>query len=317
MIHNTLLSFLDKNQEGKIIKINLDEITMHPELKDAFHIDAEVKDRIKSDMAANGFSKGHPIHIFRWEEKWILCDGHTRYTAAKELGLKTIWAQIHQFDSINQALLYSMKEQFNRRNIEDSELFKQFEVLRQEEFEGRKLTAAELSERLNKSKRHIFKLQEVFAKSSKEQLKEIRDGKASINKIYNDIKKQENLDEENHEEEIKKIERKEAEASTANLIKSPSESEIEQKVQNEMQKDLYKKQRELQDKELELKQKESKLSKRLTDKQILLIGAKFALIQKAKGKSVSEILDEKNLEDSIKAVNISFSEDDIALLTAI
>lgn len=317
MNKTNILSFLDKNQEGKIIKINLDEITMLPELKDAFHMDIEVKERIKSDMSANGFNKGHPIHIFRWEEKWVLCDGHTRYTSAKELGLKTIWAQIHHFDSINQALLYSMKEQFNRRNIEDSELFKQFEVLRKEEFEGRKLTAAEMSERLKKSKRHIFKLQEVFAKSSKEQLKEIRDGKASINQIYNEIKKQENLDAENHEKEIIKAERKEAEASTASLIKNPSESEIEQKVQNEMQKDLRKKQRELQEKELELKQKETKLSKRLTDKQILLIGAKFALIQKAKGKSVSEILDEKNLEDSIKATNISFSDEDIALLTAI
>lgn len=317
MIHNTLLSFLDKNQEGKIIKINLDEITMLPELKDAFHIDAEVKDRIKSDMVANGFSKGHPIHIFRWEEKWVLCDGHTRYTASKELGLKTIWAQIHQFDSINQALLYSMKEQFNRRNIEDSELLKQYEVLRQGEFKGRKLTAAEMSERLKKSKRHIFKLQEVFAKSSKEQLKEIRDGKASINQIYNEIKKQENLTTVNHEEEILKAERKEAEASNASLIKSLSESEIEQKVQNEIQKDLHKKQRELQNKELELKQKEAKLSKRLSDKQILLIGAKFALIQKAKGKSVSEILDEKNLEDSINVANISFSDEDIALLAAI
>lgn len=317
MNKTNILSFLDKNQEGKIIKINLDEITMLPELKDAFHMDIEVKERIKSDMSANGFNKGHPIHIFRWEEKWVLCDGHTRYTAAKELGLKTIWGQIHHFDSINQALLYSMKEQFNRRNIEDSELFKQFEVLRKEEIEGRKLTAAEMSERLKKSKRHIFKLQEVFAKSSKEQLKEIRDGKASINQIYNEIKKQENLDAENHEKEIIKAERKEAEASTASLIKNPSESEIEQKVQNEMQKDLRKKQRELQDKELELKQKETKLSKRLTDKQILLIGAKFALIQKAKGKSISEILDEKNLEDSIKATNITFSDEDIALLTAI
>ena len=177
--------------KDKIIKVTVSDITVIDELKNAFHIDVAVKDRIKEDMSINGFSKAHPIHIFRWEEKWVLCDGHTRYTAAKELALKHVWAQIHEFDSINQALLYSMKEQFNRRNIEDSELFKQFEILHQEEIEGRKLSADEMSQRLKKSKRHIFKLKEVFAKSSQEQLQAIREGNASINQVYNAIKKQE------------------------------------------------------------------------------------------------------------------------------
>lgn len=186
-----LLSIFGNRNKDKIIKVTVSDITVIDELKNAFHIDVAVKDRIKEDMSINGFSKAHPIHIFRWEEKWVLCDGHTRYTAAKELALKHVWAQIHEFDSINQALLYSMKEQFNRRNIEDSELFKQFEILHQEEIEGHKLSADEMSQRLKKSKRHIFKLKEVFAKSSQEQLQAIREGNASINQVYNAIKKQE------------------------------------------------------------------------------------------------------------------------------
>lgn len=191
MTTNIITTFLNKTRKGSIIRVKLEDIYTIPELASAFHIDVAVKDRIKEDMATNGFNKAHPIHIFRWEEKWVLCDGHTRYTAAKELELKHVWAQIHEFDSINQALLYSMKEQFNRRNIQDSELFKQFEILNQEEIEGRKLTADEMSHRLKKSKRHIFKLKEVFAKSSEEQLQAIREGEASINQVYNAIKKQE------------------------------------------------------------------------------------------------------------------------------
>ena len=66
-------------------------------------------------------------------------------------------------------------------------------------------------------------------------------------------------------------------------------------------------------KEIELKQKESKLSKRLSDKQILLIGAKFALIQKAKGKTVEEILNQENFADSVKAADIAFLEEDLEL----
>lgn len=220
MTTNIITTFLNKTQKGSILKIKLEEITTLPELASVFKIDSTVKDRIKEDMATNGFNKAHPIHIFRWEEKWVLCDGHTRYTAAKELELKHVWAQIHEFDSINQALLYSMKEQFNRRNIQDSELFKQFEILNQEEIEGRKLTADEMSHRLKKSKRHIFKLKEVFAKSSEEQLQAIREGEASINQVYNAIKKR-----EAEEQSVEMAEREEVEAVSemSNLVHVPEE----------------------------------------------------------------------------------------------
>lgn len=308
-------SFFDKNKEGNVIKIKLEEITMRPELKDAFHMDSNVKDRIKADMVANGFNKGHPIHIFRWEEKWVLCDGHTRYTAAKELGLRTVWAQVHQFETINQALLYSMKEQFNRRNIEDSELFKQFEVLRQEEIDGRKLTTAEMSERLKKSKRHIFKLQEVFSKSTKEQLKAIRDGKTSINQVYNEIKKTENA-EAKKSEELLLCEKQKQEIAVSSGVPEISESSVEKSLEEKEKQDLRKKHRELQEKEIELKQKEAKISKRLSDKQILLLGAQYALIQKAKGKASAEILDSPFFADSVKAKDIFFAQEDLELLRA-
>lgn len=305
--------FNRQNKDGKIIKIRIDEITTIPELEKAFNMDSAVKDRIKEDMSINGYSKAKPIHIFWWDEKWVLCDGHTRYTAAKELGLDKIYAQVHTFKSINEALLFSMKEQFNRRNIEDSELFRQYELLRQEEINGHKLTATEMSEKLKKSKRHIFKLQEVFAKSSKEQLKKIREGEASINQIYTEIKKEENLEAEKLEEEAIKAEKAEAEIAAANLAEEVDETEIEQKVQNRIQKEFQQKQRDLQDKELELKKKEALISTKLSDKQILMIGVKCALILKAQGKSDTEILSGDFFPDTIKASKISFTEKELAL----
>ena len=305
--------FNRQNKDGKIIKIRIDEITTIPELEKAFNMDSAVKDRIKEDMSINGYSKAKPIHIFWWDEKWVLCDGHTRYTAAKELGLDKIYAQVHTFKSINEALLFSMKEQFNRRNIEDSELFRQYELLRQEEINGHKLTATEMSEKLKKSKRHIFKLQEVFAKSSKEQLKKIREGEASINQIYTEIKKEENLEAEKLVEEAIKAEKAEAEIAAANLAEEVDETEIEQKVQNRIQKEFQQKQRDLQDKELELKKKEALISTKLSDKQILMIGVKCALILKAQGKSDTEILSGDFFPDTIKASKISFTEKELAL----
>lgn len=321
MKHAIIYNFFKNYKEGDIIKINPAEIQKIPELQNVFRIDLDVKDRIKDDMAINGFSKAHPVHVFKWvidgKEVLVLCDGYTRYTAATELNLDKIYAQVHIFKSINEAVLYSMKEQFNRRNIQDCELFKNFEILRQQEIDGRKLTAAEMSERLKKSKRHIFKLQEVFAKSSKEQLKAIRNGEASINQVYNEIKNQENLEAEKHEEEALKIEKEETEIVAANLTEEPTESDIEQNIQKTVQNELQKKHRELQDKELELKQKEALASSKLSDKQILLIGAKCALILQARGKTTAEILSGNSFSDSVIASEIKFKDEDLALLQAI
>ena len=54
----------------------------------------------------------------------------------------------------------------------------------------------------------------------------------------------------------------------------------------------------------------------MTDKQILLLGAQYALIQFSKGKTVAEILDTNNFEDSIKASEITFDKKEIDLLKA-
>lgn len=316
MNKTNLLSFLDKNKDGKIVKIKIDEITTLPELENAFHMDEDVKNRIKNDIAENGFNKAHAIHIFQWNGKWVLCDGHTRFQAAKEVGLKTIWAQVHSFESVNQALLYSMKEQFNRRNIEDSELFKQFEILQQEEINGKKLTVEQISEQLKKSKRHIFKLKEIFSKSTKEQLKAIKDGKTSINQVYNEIKAAEKTESEKQIEKEKEDDSK-TENEVEKKIENISEMEIEKSANDFVQEEIQKQKRELQKKGRELKQKEIEFSNQLSDKEILLLGAKYALIEKAKGKSVNEILDEKTFDDSVKASNISFCKEDLELLKAI
>lgn len=188
-----------KEIENKIIKIPLNKVNLIPELKNAFEMSEEVKNRIKDDIEKNGFSKAKPIHIFWWDEKWCLIDGHTRFQAASELGLKNIWAQIHNFDNLNKALLFSYKEQFNRRNTDDATLIREFLLLQQEE----KLTAEEMSNRLNKSKRHIFKLQFVLKHSSKQQLESINAGTSTINKIYNELKQIVALDKNNDIQESK------------------------------------------------------------------------------------------------------------------
>ena len=57
MKQNIITNLFDKNIEGKIIKINLDEISLLPELKNAFKMDEDVKNRIKLDMHITDLTK--------------------------------------------------------------------------------------------------------------------------------------------------------------------------------------------------------------------------------------------------------------------
>lgn len=293
--------------DNKIIKIPLNKVHLLPELKNAFEISEEVKNRIKTDIEKNGFSKAKPIHIFWWDEKWCLVDGHTRFQAANELGLKTIWAQIHNFDNLNKALLFTYKEQFNRRNTEDAVLIKQFKLLQQEE----KLTAEEMSNLLHKSKRHIFKLQFVLKHSSKQQLESINAGTSTINKIYNEIKQVVALDKNT---DIVK--------SKENFLDN-SLNNTEAEFSNEKNNSLSKQQLNIMKKTINASPIVKSQTKsngvnhnQLTDKQILLLGAKYALVQIAKGKTASEILDTNVFSDSIKATDITFEEKELDLLEA-
>ena len=182
----------EKCIDNKIIRIRLDELNFHPELENAFKINEDVKKRIEDDINENGNNtKAHPIHIFRMNGKWYVSDGHTRVTVLRELGFTYVWAQVHVFKSISEALCNTMAEQFNRRNESDADLLSRYLLLREETKDGKKLTADDLASKLNKSRRHIFKLQEVFAKSSKQQLDSIKEGTASINSVYQEIKRHE------------------------------------------------------------------------------------------------------------------------------
>lgn len=293
--------------DNKIIKIPLNKVHLLPELKNAFEMSEEVKNRIKFDIEKNGFSRAKPIHIFWYDEKWCLADGHTRFQAASELGLKTIWAQIHNFDNLNKALLFSYKEQFNRRNTEDAALIKQFILLQQEE----KLTADEMSNLLHKSKRHIFKLQFVLKNSSKQQLESINDGTSTINKIYNEIKQVVALDKNSN---IPKSKKKSLDNTSINI-----ETEFNNEKNNSLSKqkiNIVKKTNNTSP----IVKSETKSNgvnpNQLTDKQILLLGAKYALVQIAKGKTVAEILDTSVFSDSIKATDITFEDNELDLLEA-
>ncbi len=290
--------------DRKIKKLKISDIHLQEELVNKFKMDEETKNRIKDDMQLNGFSKAHPLHVWQSEGKFILVDEHTRFKAATELGLSHIWAQIHQFKDLNEALTYSMQEQFNRRNITDSELFKEYEILRLEEVNGRKLTMQEKADKLKKSKRHLSKIEEITKKADAQTIQDIREGKTSINKVYNEIKKKEQADAEAEANEIN-LAKKQNELQEQNSFdESIDEQKIEEKFEADEQNRIVEKMRELEKREIELNTRERVLNlktishkSRFSDVEILKIGIQFAYKEFSSGKTVDEILSRNDLSE--------------------
>ena len=189
IIKQKLDSYIDKRRDNKIIRVRLEDLKFHPELETAFRIDEVVANRIKEDIQIHGDNtKAHPIHIFKLDGAWYVSDGHTRVTVLRSLGFKYTWAQVHNFKSVKEALCYCMAEQYNRRNENDADLLARYLVLREQTVNGKKLSADELASKLNKSRRHIYKLQKV-AQAPKQKLEELKKGRATINSIYQDMNK--------------------------------------------------------------------------------------------------------------------------------
>ena len=109
---------LNSGAEVMAQRISLDKITVHPTFQSLLPINEKELANIVSDMEENGFDKSKPVCI--WREENVLIDGYTRFTAAREAGLTEIYKYEMSFETEQQALEYAMKQQLNRRNLNDA-----------------------------------------------------------------------------------------------------------------------------------------------------------------------------------------------------
>jgi len=107
----------------KLVKIN--DIVIDPEIAGLFNISDKIKDGIVEQMKQFGYNKEEPVTL--WGK--ILVDGRTRYTAAKEAGLKEIPAVERNFESRDDAIMHTYERQSLRRNLTSAEILKAAKTL--------------------------------------------------------------------------------------------------------------------------------------------------------------------------------------------
>ena len=191
---------LNSGAEVMAQKISLDKIVTHPTFQTLLPINEKELANIVKDMEENGFDKSKPICI--WREENVLIDGYTRFTAAKEAGLSEIYKYEMSFDTEQEALEYAMKQQLNRRNLNDAGkimLIEKLDNLRnpgrkssdpEADAEPRGKSAQALAESLGIGTRTVERARHVLANADEETLEEVKSGKTSINQAAKKIKQQ-------------------------------------------------------------------------------------------------------------------------------
>lgn len=225
--------------EKKTLKIK--DIVLIPEFQKLLVMEADVLEKMRESMREEGFKQGHEIHIWKRGKEYILIDGHTRKCAWESLGNKTIPCIIHNFADIEEAKIFAIKEQINRRNLSGQALL---DAVANFNFEkgkgnvvGEKGKASEIiAKQIGVSAKTVEKTRLVLKEASPEQLEAIKKDELSMNQVYKQIQ-----DKKKPKPEPKAEEKSEKESVTQVPPKSDSEAKVDAKGEEAKAKPAAKK----------------------------------------------------------------------------
>ena len=104
-----------------IEKLKLEKINTKEPFCSLFPVNGQVFDGIVQNMIDRGFDFDSPLSI--WKEGKVLIDGHTRFNAAWQAGLKEVYVVYHNFPDEESALEYALSKQGDRRNLTDWDVY--------------------------------------------------------------------------------------------------------------------------------------------------------------------------------------------------
>jgi len=163
--------------------IHLDKIVIDPEISALFKPSEKIVDEICQSILKDNFHKEQPVTL--WAGLNILVDGHQRYAGAKKAGLIEIPFIEKNFESREDAILYSFERQAIRRNLTGAEILTAAKMLPDTKAKNGEGRAAEVwAKRLGISVSTIYRASSVLENASEEDIQAIKDGKSTITKTY-------------------------------------------------------------------------------------------------------------------------------------
>lgn len=200
-IKNNIKSVLQSTE--KIKWMDIEKIIIDPEIEGIFIQKETEIQNIANNMIENQknhkspFDPAHPIVLAHSKEhpelNNINADGHTRYKAAKRVGLSEVAIIYKEFTNREVLLKFVYEQQLLRRNLSEGEIFNAWAALNRLTNENGKKAKSdtEIAEELQISRRQVAKMKEVEKKATPEVLENIKSGELTVNKAYTQIKQEE------------------------------------------------------------------------------------------------------------------------------
>lgn len=187
---DTVTETTQKLSEKKMLKIK--DIVLKPEFEKLLAMEESVLTKMTESMREEGFKSGHEIHVWKHDGQYILIDGHTRKCAWESLGNKKIPCIIHHFATLEEAKMFAIKEQVNRRNLSGQALL---DAVANFNFEkgkgnnsGEKGKASEIiAKQIGVSAKTVEKTRLVLKEGTPEQIEAIKKDELSMNQVFNQI----------------------------------------------------------------------------------------------------------------------------------
>ncbi|MDR1507216.1 MAG: ParB/RepB/Spo0J family partition protein [Treponema sp.] len=167
--------------------VPISAIVIDPNISAIFSVSDKRQHKIAERIREFGYDKSQPVTL--WNN--IIVDGHTRLAAAKAAGLDEIPAVEMEFDTYEDALLYSFERQSIRRNLTSAEIMAAASMLTSKTLKERNGTgrsAEILAERLGVSPSLIYKARKMLKEAPEEEIRAIQRGEKSIRAGYGTVK---------------------------------------------------------------------------------------------------------------------------------
>ena len=144
-------------------------------------------------MKTEGYKPGHELHVWLHDRKYILIDGFTRRHCALNAGLSSIPCIIHHFETMEQARIFAISEQKNRRNLNSETLLRLVSSMDFSKGKGNSgdikgKTSEIIGQKLGVSSKTIEKARIVLREASEEQRQAIKKNELSLNQVFNQIR---------------------------------------------------------------------------------------------------------------------------------
>jgi ParB/RepB/Spo0J family partition protein len=185
----------------KIIMLKPEKIIIHPKISELFTIQERIVEKIKTSMKT-GYDFSQPVVVRLYNGQYLLVDGHQRLKAALEVGISEIPAYIEEFRNIEDALHYSYRRQAERRNLSEWEILQAIKLLpNKEAHDGTGRSIEKLSDDLGVSASTLVHARTVSKRAEKADIEAVKEGKKSINEIYQKVKTSKQKKQGSNEEE--------------------------------------------------------------------------------------------------------------------